>query len=77
MNRLGIAALLALAAVLGGCSDRPAPGAKDAGTRPSTPAQVVNYMTGKTAVDAGKKAKDTVQRVSAQKRGELDEAMEK
>lgn len=58
--------------------DRPA-GAGKASTKKaqgkSTPMQVVEGMTGKTAADAGRRAKATIEKVSAQEKEDLDEIL--
>lgn len=44
-------------------------------TRNSTASQVIDGMTGRGAVKAGKQAMETVRRVSKQERQNLDEAL--
>jgi len=62
---------LAVAVLVGGCAEQ----AKEEKPR-SSAGQAIDYMTGKTAVDAGKKARATIEGVSAQKEDDLDEVLE-
>ena len=41
----------------------------------STTNQVIEGITGKTAIDAGKRAKSTIDRVSSQKRKDVDDVL--
>jgi hypothetical protein len=72
-------ATLACAALAGGCGTKQDQGTP-AAQKPkpvSTPGQIVEHIAGKTAVDQGRKAQDTIRKVSAQKNQELDDAMAK
>lgn len=73
---------LALAACLGAaaCSGKPRESAPAAAitnaTTASTAQTVIDGMTGKTAVDAGQKAKAQIEKISAKHNADLDETME-
>ena len=53
-----------------GCGDRAATDG------PSTTDTVIEGVTGKTAVDAGRRASDTLKRVSELEQGQIDEVLD-
>jgi hypothetical protein len=62
-----------------GCGKRAAepPGADpEPEPAPSTARQVIEGMTGKTAVESGKKARATIERVSRERNRDLEEVLE-
>lgn len=75
-----IPAVLAAAVLLAGCGKReetspPPPKAPSAVGQ--TVKDAVDGFTGKTAVDAGRKAQDQIRKISAEHNQELDETMKK
>ena len=64
--------LLAAIAILAGCSPAPKPETKP---KESTTSTVLNGITGKTAVDAGKRTRNQIEAISAKHDEELKEVM--
>ncbi len=66
------ALLLTAIVILAGCSPTPKPETKPEESATST---VLNGITGKTAVDAGKRARNQIEAISAKHDAELNEVM--
>ena len=66
------ALLLAAIAIITGCSPAPKP---ESSPKESTAQTVINSLTGKTAVDAGKQARNQIEAISAKNDAELNEVL--
>mgnify|MGYP001609973469 CR=1 FL=1 len=78
MKLVKLSCMLVVSAMILGCGKDPAKGTADGKkTEPvqSTPSQIVDAMTGKTAIDQGKRAMKTIRDVSAKENNDAEEAM--
>jgi hypothetical protein len=66
--------LLAIAALVCSCGKNDRQDSEQPGD--STMETAIGGFTGKTAIDAGKKARKDIERISAQKNKDLEEALE-
>lgn len=70
---------LTLVVLVAGCTkpaDKEKTGAAAKDKPQSTTGQAIDYMTGKTAVKAGQKARATLEGVSARKKDDLDQVLD-
>ncbi len=69
-----------LVVLAAGCGPSPAPQTKPAADSPkekSAAATMVDGLTGRTAVNAGRKAQDDIKRISSEKNKDLEAVMDK